>query len=203
METRLLQWLSHYGPSALFFAQMLGIFGLPIPDEFLLTVAGALAREGHLPIGWTLLAAIAGAFSGITLSYVVGRTIGMAALRRVVHVSDASFGLAQRWFHRYGRWLLMFGYYIPGVRHCTALAAGSAPLQYREFALFAYTGGTIWCLSFLTLGYLTGPHWRTAWHALERMGPYVFIPILTLLAIGVFYTWRRTRSAMQRTDDQN
>ena len=76
-------------------------------------------------------------------------------------------------------------------------AAGSAPLQYREFALFAYTGGTIWCLSFLTLGYLTGPHWRTAWHTMERMGPYVFIPLLTLLAIGVFYTWRRTRAAMQ------
>jgi len=193
METRLLQWLSHYGPSALFFAQMLGIFGLPIPDEFLLTVAGALAREGHLPIGWTLIAAIAGALSGITLSYVVGRTIGTATLHRVVHVSDASFGLAQRWFHR---WLLMFGYYIPGVRHCTALAAGSAPLQYREFALFAYTGAVIWCLSFLTFGYLTGPRWRTAWHALERMGPYVFIPLLTLVAVGVYYTWRRTRSAM-------
>ena len=109
----------YYGPGALFFAQMLGIFGLPIPDEFLLTVAGALIREGHLPIGWTLLAAIAGAFSGISLSYVLGRTIGMAALHRVVHVSDASFGLAQRWFHRYGRWLLMFGYYIP--------ACGTAP----------------------------------------------------------------------------
>ena len=137
METRLLQWLSHYGPSALFFAQMLGIFGLPIPDEFLLTVAGALIREGHLPIGWTLLAAIAGAFSGITLSYVVGRTIGTAALHRVVHVSDASFGLAQRWFHRYGRWLLMFGYYIPGVpalhraggrirRHCSIASSRSS-----------------------------------------------------------------------------
>ena len=133
-------------------AQMLGIFGLPIPDEFLLTVAGALIREGHLPIGWTLLAAIAGAFSGITLSYVVGRTIGTATLHQVVHVSDASFGLAQRWFHRYGRWLLMFGYYISGRRGTAlALAAGSAPLQYREFALFAHAlGAVIWCLSFLT-----------------------------------------------------
>src|SRR5262245_66416607 len=127
METRLLQWLSHYGPGALFVAQMLGIFGLPIPDEFLLTVAGALAREGNLPLGWTLLAAIAGCFCGITLSYVVGRTIGMPGLRRVVHVSDESFGLAQRWFHRFGRWLLLFGYYMPCVRHCTAVVARAAP----------------------------------------------------------------------------
>src|SRR5206468_12288929 len=122
MENRLIFWLSHFRPSALFFAQMLGIFGLPIPDEFLLTVAGALVREGHLPIGWTIAAAIAGCFSGITLSYVVGRTVGSAALHRLAHVSDASFGRAQRWFERFGCWLLMFGYFIPGVRHCTALA---------------------------------------------------------------------------------
>jgi membrane protein DedA with SNARE-associated domain len=201
METRFLLWLSHFGPSALFFAQMLGIFGLPIPDEFLLTVAGALAREGHLPIGWTILAAVAGCYSGITLSYVVGRTVGSKALHRLAHVSDASFGRAQRWFHRYGRWLLMFGYYIPGVRHCTAIAAGSAPLPYKEFALFAYTGGFLWCLSFLSFGYLTGPKWRVAWHALEGMGPYVFIPLLSALAVAVWYTWRRARSAS--LDEQN
>jgi len=28
------------------------------------------------------------------------------------------------------------------------------------------------------------------------MGPYVFIPLLALLAVGIYYTWRRTRSAM-------
>src|SRR4029453_9523137 len=100
METRLIQWLSHYGPSALFFAQMLGIFGLPIPDEFLLTVAGALAREGHLPIGWTLIAAIAGAFSGITLSYVVGRTIGTAALHGGGQGRGGRSGWGAPRFHR-------------------------------------------------------------------------------------------------------
>ena len=39
MEQRLLDWLAHYGPVVLFLAQVAGIFGLPIPDELLLTVS--------------------------------------------------------------------------------------------------------------------------------------------------------------------
>ena len=71
----------------LFCAQMFGIFGLPIPDELLLTVAGALARQGQLPLVVTFLAALAGCMCGITLSYVLGRTVGVAAMHRLAHVN--------------------------------------------------------------------------------------------------------------------
>src|SRR5919201_1485133 len=125
MEERLLHWLARDGTIVLFFAQMLGIFGLPIPDEFLLTVAGTLARRGHLHLWSTLLAALAGCMSGITLSYWLGRTVGGAAVHRFVHVSESTFARAQRGFRRFGCWLLFFGYFSPGVRHLTAIAAGS------------------------------------------------------------------------------
>ena len=45
MDRIVLEWLTHYGASALFFAQLFGIFGLPIPDELLLTIAGSLMRS--------------------------------------------------------------------------------------------------------------------------------------------------------------
>ncbi len=159
-----------YGPGMLFAAQMFGIFGVPIPDELLLTIAGALVREGKLNGFWTAVAAVSGCLCGVTLSYTLGRTVGITALRRIVRVPDSAFDRAQRWFHRIGRWLLTFGYFIPGVRHCTAIAAGSAPLSYREFALFCYSGGVLWCAVFLSLGYITGPHWRRAWQHASRPG---------------------------------
>lgn len=193
MDTRLLEWLARYGPGVLFLAQMFGIVGLPIPDEFLMTVAGALAREGRLGVGATVLAGMSGAFCGITLSYTLGRTVGTAALHRVVYVREKDFVRAQRWFDRFGGWLLIFGYFIPGVRHCTAMAAGSASLPYREFALFAYSGAVLWSLTFLSFGYYAGPHWRTAWHTLQRVGPFIVVPLLIIVAVAVFYTWRRTR----------
>lgn len=42
-----------------------------------------------------------------------------------------------------GYWLLMIGYFIPGVRHITALGAGISRISFRPFMVFAYTGAVI------------------------------------------------------------
>src|SRR3954452_17307041 len=101
MDRELVNWLVRFGAPLLFFAQVFGIFGLPIPDELLMTVAGALVRQGAMGPAATMPAAIAGSSTGITLSYVLGRTVGSTALRRVLHVPEAAFLRAQRWFVRF------------------------------------------------------------------------------------------------------
>ena len=50
MEQHFLEWLVHYGAPVLFAVQVPGIFGLPIPDEFLLTLSGALVKKGDLSL---------------------------------------------------------------------------------------------------------------------------------------------------------
>jgi membrane protein DedA with SNARE-associated domain len=160
VERELVDWLIRYGAPLLFFAQVFGIFGLPIPDEFLLTVAGALVRKGTLRGTSIAIAAIAGCLSGISLSYVVGRLVDVKVLHRRFRRHQAAIERAQAWFRRFDSWLLAFGYFIPGVRHVTAILAGSSSLEYREFALYAYSGGVLWCAVFLLLGYYAGDHWQ-------------------------------------------
>ncbi|HEY2905654.1 MAG TPA: hypothetical protein VGJ29_07115, partial [Vicinamibacterales bacterium] len=80
MDRHVFDWLVRYGAPVLFFAQLFGIFGLPIPDELLLTVAGVLVRRGELGGPSVLTAAVAGCAVGITLSYVLGRTVGLVTL---------------------------------------------------------------------------------------------------------------------------
>ena len=161
MEHELVPWLVRYGAPLLFFAQVFGIFGLPIPDEFLLTVAGALVAAGRLRASTTGAAAVAGCLTGITLSYSIGRALGPSVLRTSrLQRHQETIERAQAWFRRFGAWLLTFGYFIPGVRHVTAIAAGSGCLDYRTFALYAYSGGVLWCAVFLTLGYYAGDRWR-------------------------------------------
>jgi membrane protein DedA with SNARE-associated domain len=156
-------------------SSVFGIFGLPIPDELLLAIAGVLVRKGQLAAGPTLFSAIAGCSVGITLSYVLGRTIGLAALRRVFHVHEPTLLRAQRWFRRMGCRLLAFGYYIPGVRHVTAIAAGSTPLEYSTFALFAYSGAVVWCATFVGVGYYAGNRWQELLDAVRQHALFVAI----------------------------
>jgi membrane protein DedA with SNARE-associated domain len=160
VERQFTEWLVRYGAPMLFVAQVFGIFGLPVPDELLLTLAGALIAKGVLHGSSTITAAIAGCLTGITLSYLVGRVIGIAVLSRVFARHLAHLERAQAMFRRFGGWLLAFGYFVPGVRHVTAIAAGAGCLNYSSFAVYAYAGGTLWCTVFLALGYFAGDRWQ-------------------------------------------
>ena len=54
----------------------------------------------------------------------------------------------------------VLGYFIPGVRHFTAYAAGMSDLEPPQFALFAYSGAALWSASFIALGYFLGERWE-------------------------------------------
>jgi membrane protein DedA with SNARE-associated domain len=154
-----LAWITQYGYVAIFFFLVLGIVGLPVPDETLLTFTGYLLFKRHLSLPLAFAAALAGSTSGITISYCLGRTFGLKLIHRYgkyLRIREAHVNQAHAWFERAGHWSLTFGYFVPGVRHFTAYAAGIAGLEFPRFALFAYSGAVLWVSAFLTLGYFLG-----------------------------------------------
>ncbi len=144
MEQAVASWLSDFGAPALFVLLAIGVVGLPLPDETLLALAGVLIGRGRLHPVTAAAAAIGGAMTGITLSYGLGRFAGLPLLLRYgsrVHVDTAVITRVRAWFDRFGKWLLVGGYFIPGVRHVTAILAGTSKLSVGTFMAFAYAGG--------------------------------------------------------------
>ena len=68
--------LTHYGYLAVFLLLMVGIFGIPLPDEFLVAFIGYLIFQREMHFWPAALAVISGGILGISVNYVVGRTIG-------------------------------------------------------------------------------------------------------------------------------
>jgi len=194
VDNHLVTWLIQFGPAVLFFAQVFGIVGLPIPDEFLLTVAGALVQRGQLNPVTTVAAAIGGCTCGITFSYTLGRTVGLHAIHRYVRVHKPAVERAQRWFQRFGGWLLMFGYFIPGVRHVSAIAAGSADFSYPQFTRFAYPGAVLWCTTFLSAGYFGGQQLEGAISAIQRHLAGIALTAAAAIAISLLVLRSRRTS---------
>jgi len=85
-------WVAEHGYGALYLLLALGVVGLPIPDETLLVFTGYLIGRGTLnPVG-AFAAAVAGAWTGISGSYLLGRTLGVGAVHRYgkyVHFTEA------------------------------------------------------------------------------------------------------------------
>ena len=150
-----------YGYIGLAGLLVLGIVGLPLPDETLLTAVGYLVYRGHLAYIPAELAGIFGASVGISLSYLLGRWFGrpvVIMIGRRIGLTEERLGKVEGFFETYGGASLLIGLFIPGVRHVTAIAAGLAKMEYTRFSVFAYTGVCLWVTTFITLGRFAGPH---------------------------------------------
>ena len=140
MET-VLGWVTHYGSVSLFFLMMLGIVGLPVPDETLLVFSGYLIFKGKLNPVFTFCVALAGSATGITLSYCAGTDLRIEAhpqvwplrssrrgalLRRSTNGSNASgdgvcfsattspvCGTSRRWSPAHRIWNIRFSPRLP------------------------------------------------------------------------------------------
>lgn len=195
MEQYVLNWITEFGYPAIFCLLMLGIVGLPVPDETLLTFTGYLIYSQQLKLVPAAITVLLGTMCGITLSYILGRTFGLALIHRFgkyIHLTEERLAKAHAFFERAGHWSLTFGYFIPGVRHLTAYAAGASCLEPHLFALFAYTGAFLWAGAFLTLGYFLGERWQTVSAEIHRH--LVMACLAGGSLIAAYLLWRKRRA---------
>ena len=150
------EWITRYGYAGIFLLLMLGIVGLPVPDETLLTFVGYLSFKGDLAVLPSLVAAFLGSSTGITLSYGIGRVAGSQVVMKLgplLHLGAEHIDRGQAWLQRWGKYALIVAYFVPGVRHLVALLAGASNLPLRIFAPFAYCGALLWTTRFIAVGY--------------------------------------------------
>lgn len=152
-------FVSHYRYLAILILLLPGVFGIPLPDELLLTFVGYLALQGNLRLIPALAVVVAGTILGITLDYWVGRAAGTKLIKEAgpgFRLRGERFKSLEGQLHRYGGWGLSLGYFVPGVRHWVAIAAGIIKFPLAWFTLFAYGGALAWSLLYILIGYFLG-----------------------------------------------
>ncbi len=163
----ILLFITNYSYAGIFIALSLGIVGFPVPDESLIAFTGFLSSQGKLDIRLLLPVIISGTTLGITGSYFLGKLSGHYVSHKYsnkISINVDHLQRAKEFYTKYGRYALLIGYFIPGVRHLTALFAGLNNMPYRQFAIFAYTGALLWVTTFFTLGYWLGREWYYVIH---------------------------------------
>jgi membrane protein DedA with SNARE-associated domain len=186
-------WVVQYGYIGIFILLLLGVFGLPFPDEILLAFAGYLIFKGDLQFIPTLASACVGAMCGISLSYGLGHSAGIYLIEKYgerINLTQAKMDNVHHWYERMGRWILLLGYFFPGFRHLTALVAGSSNLQFPVFAVFAYPGALLWTGTYIFLGYFVGEKWATV--SGEIHDQLVIVGgVLIVLSLLYYLIWQR------------
>jgi len=180
---------THYGYIVLFGVLTIELIGAPTPGETLMTYCGFLVFQGNLNWGFSIIVATAGVITGITTSYFIGRTLGVAFFHkygRYIHLGPDKLEKTSQWFERYGHGLLFIAYFIPGVRHVTGYFSGITGIPYRKFALYAYIGALIWTSTFISLGKVLGANWAK-FH--ESVSKYLIVGgiIIAVVLLCVYF----------------
>ena len=188
----ILPFLIKYSYLGIFVALGLGILGLPIPGETLMAFIGFLAFKGHLSFPHAVMVAFAGTICGVSIGYLLGRSFGHPVLEKYstrLRMNPEHLHKAEEWYSKYGKFALFIGYFIPGVRHLTAVFAGIAVMPYRVFALYIFAGGFLWTVTFVTMGYYLGEKWELVYtYSYHFIVPFAILSIVIFLLINVLRT---------------
>ncbi|ENQ3080913.1 DedA family protein [Bacillus cereus] len=188
----LLSYIQHYGYGALFFCLWLGIVGMPIPDE-MVVMSGGLVSSMHIlmPIPAFLLTYF-GVVSGLSLGYILGKTVGSKLLDVLMKRKKEQYlWKSQALLERYGHYALVISYFIPVVRHIVPYLVGINNMSFKTYALYSYMTGFVWTLCYFMLGYMFGGNIN---HIVELTTKYGFILGSVLVVIfGVHYIGRERK----------
>ena len=194
MLTTLTGLVSTYGYWLVFGLIVLEGFGLPLPGETMLIVAGAYAAGGHLSLIGVIVAGLLGAIAGDMGGYWVGHGGGAALLARISgkHYEE-HLQKGHAFFDRYGPAAVLFARFVPVVRVIAANLAGITKMRFGLFALYDVIGGILWAAIMGGLGYVFGNNLSLLDKYLQRFGWGMFV-VFAFLALVVWIARRVARN---------
>ncbi|WP_348621900.1 DedA family protein [Paenibacillus polymyxa] len=189
----LISIIEQYGYAALFFSLWLGIVGLPIPDEVIVMTGGAVTGMGILHPLPAFLIVYLGVVSGLSLGYVLGRTVGTPILERLRRKKkmDKYITFSEKLIHKYGNFTICISYLLPIVRHIIPYIVGINKMSFKRYALFSYSTGLIWTLIFFLLGRIFGDHVQAVGELIHRYGLQLalLLIMLTIIFFIMKFVW--------------
>lgn len=196
---RLAELINNYGYIIIFLSLFLELIALPLPGEILMGYCGFLIYNGSLNYMLSIITAALGAICGITLSYFIGKLLGVPFFHKYgkyVHLTPEKLDKISGWFDRFGNKLLTIAYFIPGVRHITGYVSGITNISFSKFAIHAYIGAFIWAITFITIGKALGEDWN---YLHKYATKYLIIGAILLgISIVAIYGYKRYEKEIKK-----
>ena len=148
-------FILHFGYFAVFTFLALGIFGLPMPDEVVVTSVGFFTSNGTLHYSIALLITILGVFIGTLLTFYIGKWIGKPLLKKG-GIKVQSFRTTECWIKQHFPVTVLFGFFIPGMRHIICYISGMGGMKTKIYLLYVLIGASVSTIIYLTIGYYIG-----------------------------------------------
>ena len=161
------------GYGGLAFGLFVDSFGVPIPSEVLLPLAGAAAKQGQMNLVAVIVVGTLAQTLGAMLAYAIGMGPGLGFVKRYgkyVLFSEHELEKTHALFEKYGSWLTLVGRCLPGIRTYIGIPAGMARMKFGRFVAASFIGSLIWTVFLAILGYQLADHLHQIDSFLSKFG---------------------------------
>ncbi len=172
---------------------------IPVPSELIMPLAGwMLVKQKDLGFEWVVFAGLCGAIGntlGSLIAYYAGARGGRPMVEkygRYILISRHDLDLADRFFHKWGAWAVLFARLLPIVRTFVSVPAGVSRMDLMRFTIFTFVGSFVWSLALASGGYVLGQNWEDL---RNWMRPADYPIAAIILVLFVWYVVRHVRRA--------
>jgi membrane protein DedA with SNARE-associated domain len=170
--------------------------GLPIPAIPVLLAMGALAGLGNFSLGAALGLAVCAALVSDLMWFWLGHVRGHSILNLLCRVSlepDSCVSNTKSLFKKFGALSLLFAKFVPGLSTAAAPMAGLTRMRPLKFLAADVAGAIAWSGTYLAIGYLFRNQLEEAAEQAGRMGSWLVLVLVILLAGYIAWKYYQRR----------
>lgn len=166
---------------------------IPLPSEVIMPFSGYLVSQGRFSLLGTAVAGAVGCVIGSIVAYVAGRYGGRAFIwkyGKYILISHHDVEMADRWFNKYGQWVVFFSRLLPVIRTFISLPAGISKMSFVPFIIYTFAGSLPWCYLLSYIGYRMGEKWDTLGTYFHKFDTAIG---LVIIAGAIWWIWRHVK----------
>ncbi|WP_067995967.1 DedA family protein [Nocardia pseudobrasiliensis] len=180
----------------LVFAEDAIFVGFVIPGETAAVLGGVAASQNHVVLWAMIVLVVAAAIIGDSVGYEVGKHVGTRLLNAsILDRHRARLDKAQDFLARRGGWAVFLGRWTAFFRAVMPALAGTARMPYPKFLAYNATGGVVWGVTFVVLGYVAGQSYEAVAKTVGRTAAIVVVALIVLALI----VWKLRERRRERT----
>lgn len=171
-----------------------GLVVMPfLPGDSLLFVVGAMCGVGLMSYPLSVALLLVAAVLGNQSNYALGRHFGPRVFKweNSRFFNKAAFDRAHDFYERYGGITLVVARFMPFLRTFAPFVAGVARMTRARFTFFDVTGGALWVVGIITIGYFFGNFPFVKAHLDKIIWAMIVLPGLVI----VYGAWKSRRKA--------
>ena len=162
------------------------LIGLVIPGDTVVLVASTAVDS---PVEYFALAltCIAGALTGGSIGFWIGRTFGPWLRRSRVGrlIGEKNWQRAETFLDRRGGIAVFISRFLPVLHSLTPLTVGMSTLRYRTFILWLAPASTLWAFAYVSVGSAAAGTYRQLSDQLSYAA-YLFVGIIVAFLVVVW-----------------